>query len=204
MSRPRIITDCVADAYVGPDERIIEYAAAGPNAPGGLISLAHDPGSGKLTVSAYRHDARVHALAGAPAEAAGLPVQTSVGMGECGRAYATVRIGRAEITIYESLVDAGAVCVEIDGEFDERHLAVHLNDAPLFDTRNRSHLEATMYVKDPRNSRAWGPFASLAEAKRFIAETGDHYLFLREDRPEEVQTILPPPPGYAAGQPEDP
>jgi hypothetical protein len=60
-----------------------------------------------------------------------------------------------------------------------------------------------MYVKDPRNSRAWGPFASLTEAKRFIAETGDQYLFLREDRPEEVQTILPPPPGYAAGQPED-
>jgi hypothetical protein len=138
MSRPRITTDCVADAYAGPNERIIEYAAAGPNAPGGLISLRHDPGSGRLAVSAYRHDARVHVLAGAPAEAAGLPVQATVAMGDRSRAYATVRIGQAEITIHESLVDAGAVCVEIDGEFDERHLAVHLNDAPLFDTRNRS------------------------------------------------------------------
>ncbi len=52
--KPKVTLRCPANAYAGPNERIIEYSADGQ---GGLISFVI--GNGKLTVQLYRHDATV-------------------------------------------------------------------------------------------------------------------------------------------------
>lgn len=50
-----------------------------------------------------------------------------------------------------------------------------------------------MYVKDPLQETAWGPFATKDQAIAFIKARPDAILFLRPDRPAEVRTVLPPP-----------
>ena len=64
-SKPRVTTNCVADNYADPGEKIIEYSFAdGSSAiPGGLIAfrwLPHENGGqGELLVNLYRHSPRV-------------------------------------------------------------------------------------------------------------------------------------------------
>ncbi|WP_157187470.1 hypothetical protein [Nocardia vinacea] len=52
MARPKVIIDCVASRYQGPDERIVEISHA---CGGGLISI-RATGSGRLVIDLYRLD----------------------------------------------------------------------------------------------------------------------------------------------------
>ncbi|MEU2032807.1 hypothetical protein [Nocardia amamiensis] len=52
MARPKVIIDCVASRYQGPDERIVEISHA---CAGGLISI-RATGSGRLVIDLYRLD----------------------------------------------------------------------------------------------------------------------------------------------------
>lgn len=57
MSKPRVITNCVANSYTGDEERIIEFSDRQVKAPdsevtGGLISFRRTA-DGRLTVSLY-------------------------------------------------------------------------------------------------------------------------------------------------------
>ena len=61
MSKPRVITNCVANHYAGPTERIIEYSF--PDGSGGLISLFVDS-DGNPRVDLYRHDTNVQIVVG--------------------------------------------------------------------------------------------------------------------------------------------
>lgn len=62
MRKPTVITNCVANAYTGPNERIIEFSdreSSGPNSPiGGLISFRRTD-DGRLLVRVYRCDPEV-------------------------------------------------------------------------------------------------------------------------------------------------
>lgn len=55
--RIRVLTQCVANAYTGPDERIVEFSS--PNG-GGLISFRMQ--DDKLRVQIYRVDRSVEVL----------------------------------------------------------------------------------------------------------------------------------------------
>ena len=65
QKKPRVITNCVANHYTGPDQRIIEYSF-GPDgkggAIGGLIELAWINGTPRVTL--YRHDQAIRILVG--------------------------------------------------------------------------------------------------------------------------------------------
>ena len=54
MSKPRVLTNCVANRYTGPDERVVEFSDRDLNL-GGLISLRRRD-DGKLIVQLYRLD----------------------------------------------------------------------------------------------------------------------------------------------------
>lgn len=54
--KPRVITKCVANAYAGPNERIVEF-------DGGLISFGAGA-NGEITVSLYRLDTNVRVVVG--------------------------------------------------------------------------------------------------------------------------------------------
>ncbi|MBF9135272.1 hypothetical protein I0C86_41210 [Plantactinospora sp. S1510] len=52
MPKPRVITKCVANAYTGPDERIVEVSSNTGNGQGCLINITNMP-DGSLTVDVY-------------------------------------------------------------------------------------------------------------------------------------------------------
>lgn len=56
--RPRVITNCVADAYTRGPERIIEFSHEGK---GGLISFRETP-DGRLRIEVYRMDPGITVL----------------------------------------------------------------------------------------------------------------------------------------------
>lgn len=56
MGRPRVITNCVAQQYAGPNERIIEFSST---QGGGLIAFRECP-DGRLLVSVYNIDDTVN------------------------------------------------------------------------------------------------------------------------------------------------
>ena len=53
--KPRVLTKCVANAYTGPNERIIEFVFS--DGPGGLISF-FDTNEGPV-VNVYRVDKNI-------------------------------------------------------------------------------------------------------------------------------------------------
>ena len=67
MSKPRVMTNPVANRYSAPHERIVEFSA--PNGNGGLISLMnHDDGT--LSVHVYNYGPRVAVHVGKPVQQA--------------------------------------------------------------------------------------------------------------------------------------
>jgi len=55
MAKPKVLTKCVANNYVGPNERVIEFSS---KSGGGLI-VFRETGDGILLVSVYRVDPSV-------------------------------------------------------------------------------------------------------------------------------------------------
>ena len=67
MPKPRVITQCVANRYAGPNERIIEFSGESPD-HGGLISFSITD-DGRMIVDIYRQGAKVDVRIGKPDEA---------------------------------------------------------------------------------------------------------------------------------------
>lgn len=64
MARPRVIIDCVASRYQGPDERIVEIS----HACGGALISIRATGSGRLVIDSYRLDDTVEVRASTAAK----------------------------------------------------------------------------------------------------------------------------------------
>ncbi|WP_431881925.1 hypothetical protein [Micromonospora chalcea] len=56
MPKPRVTTNCVANGYAGPDERIVEVS--GQRGKGCLISIRNRP-DGTVSIDVHRRDPEV-------------------------------------------------------------------------------------------------------------------------------------------------
>ena len=59
MSKPQITTNCVANHYAGPSERIIEISSGAGGCLIGVAETREDDGTPVLLVSVYSADASV-------------------------------------------------------------------------------------------------------------------------------------------------
>jgi len=59
MSRPRVITRCVASWYAHPDECIVEVAHEGAHGSKGCLISIREHADGNLHIQVYQRDAGV-------------------------------------------------------------------------------------------------------------------------------------------------